>query len=67
MLEPFGVIKSIMTASSTPATQIDFGRATLSQALYKALEKITDFELPGFHHTQPVLQCSGTSTRSASR
>src|SRR6476620_2143336 len=46
MLELFGVIKSIMTASSTPASHIDFGRATLSQALYKALEKTVDFELP---------------------
>jgi len=35
-----------MTASSTAISLIDFGRATLSQALYKALESITDSAVP---------------------
>jgi arginyl-tRNA synthetase len=35
-----------MTASSTPVSSIDFGRATLSQALYKALASITENAVP---------------------
>jgi len=35
-----------MTASFTPSSQLDFGRATLSLALYKALQTMTDDPLP---------------------